>query len=122
MVDIDRFKQFNDTHGHPAGDRLLQHVSGLIRTSVRQSDIVYRFGGEEFAVLLPDASRSEALAVAERIRAVVESKPLDALAVTVSVGVSWAEEPDSGRLLESADAALYDAKRAGRNQVVASTG
>ena len=125
MLDIDDFKSFNDTFGHPRGDILLKAVSGVIRTSLRTMDIAARYGGEEFVVVLPETDTQGALAVAERIRADVEAIRLDGpdseLAMkTVSVGV--ATFPDhavsSLRLLESADAAMYRAKRAGKNRVM----
>ncbi len=126
MLDIDDFKSFNDTFGHPRGDILLKAVSGVIRSNLRTMDVAARYGGEEFVVVLPETGIAGALAVAERIRADVEAIRLDGpesefALKTVSVGV--ATFPDhavsSLRLLESADAAMYRAKRAGKNRVMA---
>jgi len=126
MVDLDHFKSVNDTHGHPAGDKLLQQVAGVVRDTIRPGDSVYRFGGEEFCVVLRNTSRevSEAVEVAERIRAAVAEREFDVgigspLRMTASLGVSTAidGEVDGDALLARADAALYDAKHGGRNQV-----
>lgn len=123
MIDIDHFKRYNDAHGHAAGDQALRRVAGILRSCVRGRDRVYRFGGEELAVLLPGAHLGDALAVAERIRAAValDGEPdADRGPVTVSVGVASAlpeSAADAGPLLEAADRALYDAKREGRNRV-----
>jgi diguanylate cyclase (GGDEF)-like protein len=125
MIDVDKFKDYNDAHGHPAGDALLRQVATSIRECVREGDVVYRFGGEEFAVLLRGASDLEAQAVASRIRAAVadhtfpgaESQPGGK--VTVSVGVSrHLDGSDPAALLSQADDALFSAKRGGRNRVV----
>jgi len=126
MVDLDHFKSVNDTHGHPAGDKLLQQVAGVVRDTIRPGDSVYRFGGEEFCVVLRNTSRevSEAVEVAERIRAAVAEREFDVgigspLRMTASLGVSTAidGEVDGDALLARADAALYVAKNGGRNQV-----
>ncbi len=124
MLDLDAFKQFNDTYGHPHGDKLLQAVAEILRTSVRSLDPVGRYGGEEFIVILPETSREDAHALAERIRAAVESEPFDAGANrtvrrTISIGVAAYPEDGSRpeELVERADEALYRAKRAGRNRV-----
>lgn len=123
MVDIDHFKNFNDSNGHAAGDEALRQVSALLTASVRPKDLVYRYGGEEFCVLLPGATAEEAAIVAERARAAVEQAHIPGMEnqpdgkVTISVGVShsaWAVPSD---LVETADAALYEAKRSGRNRV-----
>ena len=126
MVDLDHFKAINDTHGHPAGDKLLQGVAGVIRDTIRPGDSVYRFGGEEFCVVLRDTSASseEAVDVAERIRAAVAERSYDVgigapLRMTASLGVATATDLDADAILSRADAALYDAKHGGRNQVCA---
>jgi len=124
MIDVDFFKQFNDTHGHEAGDRALQTVARVIAETVRYSDVVYRYGGEEFSVLLPNATTEEAHAAAERMRAAVElthipgeeTQPGGTL--TVSVGVSTLESGDADNLKTRADEALYEAKALGRNRAV----
>ena len=125
MLDIDDFKEFNDTYGHPRGDRVLQSVSDVIRANLREMDIAARYGGEEFVVVLPETDSEGALAVAERIRADVEKfefvggEGLKPVHKSVSVGV--ATYPDDAtsqsRLIEMADKAMYSAKRAGKNKV-----
>jgi diguanylate cyclase (GGDEF)-like protein len=123
MIDIDHFKTYNDTHGHAAGDQALRRVAAIVRSCVRGQDRVYRFGGEELAVLLPGANLGDAVAVAERIRAGValDGEPdADRGRVTVSVGVASVvpgSPADAESLVETADGALYDAKREGRNRV-----
>jgi diguanylate cyclase (GGDEF)-like protein len=125
MIDVDRFKDFNDRHGHDAGDRVLAAVARCLSEQIRISDTLVRYGGEEFAVLLPNTSLPGALAIAERIREAVEStrtaipqadRPL---AVTISAGV--ATLPEHGTtgddLLLAADKALFKAKEAGRNRI-----
>ena len=122
MLDLDHFKNVNDTYGHPFGDMVLQKVSGLLLTSVRQVDIVARYGGEEFVVALPETNIEQAMIVAERIRTAVESavtKDGDtSVKVTISTGMAVCpdESIDSvDGLLKLADDALYEAKKAGRN-------
>jgi diguanylate cyclase (GGDEF)-like protein len=124
MVDLDDFKQLNDTYGHPAGDDVLRRVAATIGASIRAGDVVYRYGGEEFCVLLSAATRDEAAVIAERIRARIESTPIPidgglTVAVTASVGLAGAANEDSRSLLAAADRALYAAKDGGRNRVVA---
>lgn len=126
LLDIDDFKEFNDTWGHPRGDDVLRAVSAVICRNLRDIDIAARYGGEEFVVLLPETSLVGASAVAERIRAEVETlvfQPGDGAATgrTVSVGVSSypAHARSALELLESADAAMYRAKRKGKNEVEA---
>jgi diguanylate cyclase (GGDEF)-like protein len=126
MVDIDRFKDVNDRHGHRAGDEVLRQVADSLIGSLRTIDVVCRYGGEEFCIVLPETQLEGAVRAAERVRAAIEARPFSIpgvgpLRVTVSVGVaSWApdgtmlEPPD---LLAEADAALLAAKRAGRNSV-----
>jgi len=121
MIDIDFFKQFNDRHGHPAGDALLRAVGDAISGAVRAGDIAYRFGGEEFSVLLPDTDAATAVGVAERVRLAVAAipSPPGAERVTVSVGVSVGTPATSNtQLIDEADRALYDAKRSGRDRVI----
>ena len=126
MLDLDHFKNFNDTYGHDAGDTVLREAALFLIKSIRAEDVVCRFGGEEFVVILPTADLNAALARAERIRSKVRELTVlhqgQAVGiVTMSIGV--AALPDHGvtpgALLESADAALYRAKREGRDRVVA---
>jgi diguanylate cyclase (GGDEF)-like protein len=124
MLDLDHFKRVNDSHGHAAGDRLLADFAERLRGAVRGADIPGRYGGEEFCVLLPGATVEEAAVVAERIREAVAARPLGGLvqAVTMSAGAAGSTYSDCSvdELLAQADAALYAAKRSGRNRVVVS--
>jgi diguanylate cyclase (GGDEF)-like protein len=119
LADVDRFKQYNDTHGHLAGDAALVTIAEILRRTTRGVDSVARYGGEEFVVMLIEAPLSTALIVAERIRARVAAEAFDGGPMTVSVGA--AEYPAHGdtpeELIASADAAMYEAKNAGRDRV-----
>jgi diguanylate cyclase (GGDEF)-like protein len=124
MLDLDRFKEFNDRHGHPAGDEALRAFAGVLRSCVREQDLAARYGGEEFAVLLPGLEEEAVTAVAERIRARTESTiislgPGITARLTVSVGIAMAPRQGTQRitLMRLADEALYQAKTAGRNRV-----
>ena len=124
-LDVDFFKSVNDTHGHDAGDRVLQELAGRIRASIRNVDMACRTGGEEFAVLLPATEMATAEKIAERIRRGVSSKPFNAgvnclLNITISAGVACLSgiEDKVEDILKRADQALYRAKREGRNRVV----
>lgn len=122
MVDVDHFKRLNDTLGHQAGDDALRRVAATLRACLRGKDAVYRYGGEEFCVLLPEAPAPDARAVAERIRAAIAadtSMPtaLPGRPLTVSVGIATAHGGEPHVVLQRADEALYDAKQAGRNRV-----
>ena len=123
MVDIDHFGEVNNTHGHDAGDRTLQHLVELFWENLRHVDHVGRMGGEEFAVLLPETGRARALEIAERLRSAVERSVVQLasgvlLRVTVSVGVaSYKGDGDLYSLMRRGDFALYEAKRSGRNRV-----
>ncbi len=125
MVDIDHFKRYNDKYGHLVGDSALQEVAEILKNSVRRVDLVCRYGGEEFALILPQTDKEGGLQVAERIRWAAENhsfKAYDKISkVTVSIGV--ATFPDDanqmGELIERADKAMYRAKQLGRNRVVA---
>ncbi|MCK6402872.1 MAG: PAS-domain containing protein [Sphaerotilus natans subsp. sulfidivorans] len=125
MADVDHFKQVNDCHGHLVGDACLQSVAQALRQRVRRSDLVARFGGEEFVVLLVDTSAAEALRVAEALRLSVASLPHDDRpAVTASFGVATVQASDEltlDQVLSLADAAVYHAKRDGRNCVRAAS-
>lgn len=124
LVDVDRFREFNEAFGHAAGDGVLKRVAGLLAGAVRKVDLVARYGGEEFAVVLAGASRAEALAAAEQLRAAVFDAALaragsGAERITISVGVAVFPQDgtDLPSLIDAADSALYAAKRAGRNAV-----
>lgn len=120
MIDVDRFKHLNDTHGHPVGDRVLVQIAQVLTTSVRGTDFVARYGGEEFAVLLPFCPAERSVEVAERIRSAIAGQDFPVGRVTVSIGVSTASPENwigEDRLIELADQALYRAKRGGRNFV-----
>lgn len=123
LVDVDHFKQVNDSHGHSVGDAVLQHVTQAIRGPLRAYDALGRYGGEEFLVIAPACALEEAAKVAERIRLSVEAKRFErapiSIGVTVSVGVAagCGNQLQSGDLIELADGALYSAKRNGRNRV-----
>ena len=123
MVDVDNFKVINDTHGHAAGDRILQAIGTLLAREVRSKDVVYRYGGEEFCVLLPGSNVEEAMRVAERIRRSTAELTVPVSGnVTVSVGVAIGVAAEVMRTLGEADAALFDAKRGGRNRVYLASG
>ena len=123
VMDLDRFKQVNDTRGHEAGDALLRHFANLVRARMRQTDFFARVGGEEFVLLLAEATMESAEHAAERIRAALAESSLDlpggALRGTVSIGIAVSESGagDAGRLYALADEALYRAKSLGRNRV-----
>jgi diguanylate cyclase len=126
MFDIDHFKSFNDTYGHLTGDQVLRLVATSLKQTIKGQDITARYGGDEFAVLLPNTALRQALTVADHIRRAVMSKELKKKStgevlgrVTISIGVSMLKPgDDTDSLIERADACLYAAKRAGRNRVV----
>jgi len=124
MLDIDHFKKFNDEHGHLAGDKVLVYVATLLKNGVKGEDIVARFGGEEFAILLPETSCENAISVAWSLCKKVSSKILTAGdnkqlgKITISIGVaSFTASDNEQTLVDRADKALYTAKQRGRNQV-----
>ena len=124
MIDLDLFKQLNDSYGHAAGDRVLQEVARAIAATVRDQDVPARYGGEEFVVLLKNPSQEVAVEVGERVRRAIGAIDLQELgvpSVSVSIGVAVAETPDRRLdvVIREADEALYRAKRAGRDRVVA---
>lgn len=121
VCDVDRFKAVNDRHGHPAGDRALRAVAAAIAGAVRGGDEAFRCGGEEFAVVVPEATRETSLAVANRVRDRVAALRLDTGPVTVSIGVGVASGPSERageELFGRVDRALYAAKATGRDRVV----
>ncbi len=123
MLDIDFFKNVNDTHGHPVGDEVLKKVSDILKASLRSSDLVARYGGEEFCVLMPQSQAKEAKKLAERLREKIEltqvSKSQPELRITMSIGLAdfEREQKTAKELLTNADQALYRAKENGRNRV-----
>jgi diguanylate cyclase (GGDEF)-like protein len=123
LSDVDHFKKVNDTHGHPAGDTVLREFVARAQGEVRAHDDVGRWGGEEFLVVLPECSTEEALRVAERLRAALELRPVEAgsvrIAVTASFGVAGTDQghADLNSIVSAADSALYAAKGSGRNRV-----
>ncbi len=131
MIDVDRFKQLNDTYGHPAGDEVLRQLARVLTDTRRANDVVARYGGEEFAVILVDTAKITAGRVAERIRERVAEHDISEavaavgkgrarLSITISLGVATFPEDgaDAGALVRAADNALYAAKRAGRDRIV----
>ncbi|MCB9637864.1 MAG: diguanylate cyclase [Myxococcales bacterium] len=126
MMDIDHFKQLNDTYGHPVGDRVLHHVAGVLQSSVREIDLAARYGGEEFAVLLEETDVKGALQLADRLRKQIaeldfcsDGNDPEVFCITISVGVASfpAHATDVNGLFKAADEALYKAKHNGRNRV-----
>ncbi|MBA4386978.1 MAG: hypothetical protein C0404_03290 [Verrucomicrobia bacterium] len=123
MLDIDDFKRINDQYGHIAGDNVLFALGAILKSATREVDMCCRYGGEEFAVILPSTDAGEAAKLAERLRARVEESRPGGVNVTVSMGVAACDDnvSTSQALLAKADAALYQAKRSGKNKVVVST-
>ncbi len=124
MIDIDHFKQFNDRHGHPLGDKVLKRLGQIVTSNVRSQDLAFRVGGEEFALLIKAHSMSEALKIVERIRLSFEESRIttdggEVLTCSLSAGVTMLGQEDSSKdLIDRADQALYSAKNAGRNCVL----
>lgn len=127
MVDIDNFKQINDTYGHPQGDQVLQSVARVLRDTSREADWAARYGGEEMALILPHTDLEGSYAIAERVRVSIENLRVPVLdsneliEVTASLGVAASTEPDKKTLIADADAALYRAKREGKNRTIRAT-
>ena len=119
MTDIDHFKAVNDTHGHAAGDEIIKLVANVLNDNVRKDDVVGRYGGEEFCVMLPGIDAAAAHRIAERCRFQIESKVYDSIKVTNSFGISSVEfgSTDPEALINEADEALYRSKEGGRNRV-----
>lgn len=127
LLDIDHFKMFNDTHGHAIGDKVLAYVAATLKQSIRAEDVIARFGGEEFVILLPDTDYIGAMAVADIVRAMVCQKNLLAGTeskknigrINISIGVAVVrDDDDPSSIIDRADKALYQAKETGRNRVV----
>lgn len=124
MFDLDFFKDFNDVHGHEVGNKVLSHVAEIVRVTLRRLDSPCRYGGEEFAIILPDTSLADATGLANRLRLIIENTPLEIdgekLNITASFGVDFYPAEDKRTLhefIEQVDSFLYQAKQAGRNRV-----
>jgi diguanylate cyclase (GGDEF)-like protein len=119
LLDIDHFKPYNDTYGHPAGDEVLEQVGRILKENARTSDLVARYGGEEFAIIMPNTDYDGALVGAERFRASIAAAPWPSRAITASFGAATitVEAVDSADLVLKADRALYVSKSLGRNRV-----
>ncbi|MDU0353969.1 GGDEF domain-containing protein [Paraglaciecola aquimarina] len=124
ILDIDHFKKVNDTYGHPAGDQVIQALAQIIKKTIRETDIAGRYGGEEFAIILPDTPVANVEFVSERLRRLVEKCVVDYggvnISFTISIGIAGFDSTHetSAQWLESADKVLYQAKAAGRNRVI----
>lgn len=126
MTDIDHFKHYNDTHGHPQGDMVLRRVAETLKGSFRKTDIVTRYGGEEFAIIMPQTDKVQALVAAKKVwRSVIEypfphgnTQPLGQVTVSMGLSAFPDEAKDETELIAKADARLYVAKREGRNRVI----
>jgi diguanylate cyclase (GGDEF)-like protein len=125
MVDIDNFKRLNDEFGHLLGDEVLRSVSTIMKQQLRKVDLVCRYGGEEFAIVVPETSGENALRVAEKLRRQVESHHFPGVPRPVTISAGVADYPTHGitrdEVVAAADNALYQAKQAGRNRVVAAS-
>lgn len=123
MLDIDHFKKLNDTHGHQAGDYVLEHVAGTIASIVRREQLIARYGGEEFALVLPELDAEQVRGFCESVRQRVAAESYlfedKTLRVTISIGAAMLDETmERDELIQAADAMLYEAKRGGRNRVM----
>jgi diguanylate cyclase (GGDEF)-like protein len=121
LLDLDHFKQVNDTHGHAAGDEVLAALGATLKATLRASDFVGRYGGEEFVILLPDTGYAEAQTTAEKIRTAVAAITVSGVSRPITASIGFAVFPDNAHdsmtLLRNADRALYSAKSNGRNPV-----
>ncbi|WP_063465650.1 GGDEF domain-containing protein [Ectothiorhodospira sp. BSL-9] len=125
MLDIDHFKQVNDTHGHPVGDEVLSHIAQILTDLARQPDLAARYGGEEFLLVMPETGPEGALMVAERLRQEIKDNPVEVggthIPVTVSIGIAscpaHTPPPPRQAMIRIADEALYASKRSGRDRV-----
>ncbi len=123
MFDLDHFKEINDTHGHLAGDKVLQEIAGLVRKNMRTGDILYRYGGEEFIAILPETEKIKAMELADRLRLQIAQQSIfyenSILKVTASFGVAQLNRfADMTRIIQDADTMLYKAKLNGRNTIM----
>jgi len=126
MLDVDHFKRLNDTHGHLAGDAALIHLAEVIKGNIRASDVLCRYGGEEFGIIMPQTNQQHAQLVAEKIRLLVANSPVNHADITISMTISLGISSDSNlaqsytreALITQADKALYEAKHQGRNRIV----
>lgn len=133
MLDLDKFKQYNDTYGHPTGDKLLAQVGQIIHHNIRSIDLAARYGGEEFSIILPECNSTDAYTIAEKLRTTIEQSHFpDSLgtftaSITASIGIATYDPtatlhtPDSEKIISLADKALYQAKEEGRNRIFANT-
>ncbi len=121
LLDLDDFKQINDTYGHLTGDTVLRELAGVVRRSLRSTDVVGRFGGEEFMIIMPETEFSTAIRVLERVRLAIERTYFEPVgSVSVSIGVTEFREGDTVQdLIGRTDENLYTAKREGKNRVIA---
>jgi len=128
MIDADRFKEINDSYGHITGDAVLKALAAILKGNIRQSDLAARYGGDEFALILPETNAEQAFKVGEKLRRKVEASPIqfsdNTIQLTLSIGISSfsSEMNEPVDLIKKADEALYMAKEAGRNRTAASTG
>ncbi len=126
MIDIDDFKVFNDSEGHLAGDEILKHISNIAKECLRVSDVIARFGGEEFTVLMPQTDKDEAFLVAERIRQSIKEQipkfwssfPRDSVTVTIGISTYPYDGKETKELIRSADKALYKGKMDGKDRTI----
>ena len=126
ILDVDYFKNYNDALGHPAGDEVLRQLSGILKSTIRDNDIVARYGGEEFAIILPSTNKEGALILAERLRIKIEQfqfsqeniQPNGKLTISIGVAVYPDNALTQEDLIVAADRALYFAKESGRNKVI----
>ncbi|MEL7471925.1 MAG: diguanylate cyclase [Planctomycetota bacterium] len=127
LFDLDHFKSINDTYGHPAGDAVLGEFASILQSASRSSDVACRYGGEEFAIIMPDTSAEDAEILCERVRTMLEQTHWPKhpeRTVTVSIGITGSSDgngPNAPEWLERADKSLYDAKKTGRNRIVSSS-
>lgn len=127
MIDIDNFKKLNDTYGHQGGDEVLSHVANEIKSNLRENDVVFRYGGEEFLAILPNAKESEASLPLERLRGIIGSQVVNYnnqdIKTSISIGIASIldKETDITKTIARADKALYRAKATGRNKLVSTT-
>lgn len=121
MIDIDDFKNINDTYGHQKGDEVLSKISSLIKKNIRKMDIAFRYGGEELCVIFPDTNKDDTFQIAEKIRLAIFEEYKDEMKITISIGISSNEnihdKQDEEDIIKKADELLYKAKNNGKNQV-----